>query len=565
MTESYIRTRERGLGSKEPIRCDTLIIGSGLAGLLLACELMEGGASVVLATKGSINESNTFFAQGGMAAVTSANPLDTPASHVEDTMKSGAGLAVNEVVESIVTGGLRLANRLSELGVNFDRRESGALDLALEGGHQRERVLHSKDTTGQAISQALIDRVLERARASRNGSATAPSLILERALAINLIQEDYGDRVMGALLSVDGQPAVVLAPHVVLATGGIGQIFTRTTNPPVATGDGIALAYRSGATLVDMEFVQFHPTAFCKEGAPAFLVSEAVRGAGAILIDHEGVRFAKRFHPDGELATRDIVSRAIYTTMHQQDISSVFLDMRPIGSDLESRFPKIVKTLRSFGIDPSTTPVPVCPAAHYFMGGIQADLKGTTSLPGLYAIGECASTGLHGANRLASNSLLEAGVMAMSLADHIKGTRTAQPTLNERMVRSLILCNPLRPLVVPTDMDAFKRAMYEGAGLVRNANGLDKLKRTLLRNSFVCNSPSQTLLGHANQLLVGRLIGEAALLRTESRGAHLREDFPETDDRAFKKRLCVRNGDFYWEELAPHGTTSSFNQALVTV
>jgi L-aspartate oxidase len=499
-------------------QADVLILGSGLAGLLLALRLLESSdVSVVLVSKAGLSDSNSSWAQGGVAAVTGANPFDSPQIHYEDTLKSGAGLTDARAAAEIIFSGGRLIEALDDLGVAFDRNPQGLRDLALEGGHRQPRVLHSKDTTGQSITSALTAKILLAQEAGRNIT------VLENTQAVRLLSD--GSRCYGAeLLGEDGL-VQWRAAHTVLATGGVGQVFARTTNPAVATADGVALAHRAGANLADMEFVQFHPTALRLDGAPAFLISEAVRGAGATLLDHKGRRFVKRFHEDGELATRDIVSRAIHTVMCEHELNEVFLDLRPIGSEkISERFPNILRTCAQYGIDILRAPVPVAPAAHYMMGGVQATVDGRTSLAGLYAIGEVACTGLHGANRLASNSLLEAGVMALKLADLLGAGTVRFPG---RTVDQSALPD-IAALVVPEQLDDFRRAMYRQAGLVRSAAGLSTiLDYRHCRLQPVENSVAADFTA-ANIFLVGRLIATAALSRRESRGAHLRDDFQET-------------------------------------
>jgi len=508
---------------------DVLILGSGLAGLLLALELGRLGFEVVLASKGTLVDSNTSHAQGGLAAVTGTEFLDSPELHLKDTINSGAGLVDERVASRIVNGGADLVRRLSELGVHFDRRGAGVLELALEGGHSSARVLHSRDTTGRAISLALIDQVRE-----------SPDItVLEKAFAVDLILR--GDRCVGAHLLLDGGQVNLFASQVVLATGGTGQVFERTTNPPVATGDGIAMAWRAGARLIDMEFVQFHPTALYKPGAPAFLITEAARGAGAVLVDRAGQRFAHRFHPDGELATRDIVARAINTTMREQGSPCVWLDLRPIGSEaIGERFPNIVSNCRRWRIDPLVEPIPISPAAHYFMGGIWTDEAARTTVPGLYAIGECASVGLHGANRLASNSLLEAGVMAMRLAEEIANHgnrgRSTIPLKWERPAR----------LLIPPDLSELKSCMYRHAGLERDEDGLAALLNFTSGNGLASLPVSSAVVEAANLLQVGCLIARAARERRESRGGHWRSDYPAVDDVHFRRRFYLSQNGCGW-------------------
>lgn len=519
---------------------DVLILGSGLAGLMLALKLAEAGASVIVASKGGLSDSNTSQAQGGVAAVLPDSTSDSFESHLADTVKAGAGLVDEMVARRIIKEGPSLIRQLRELGVRFAVSLSGALELAREGGHAQARVLHSKDATGRAITEALLARL----------NRCPNVLALKNTTAVELL---FGfDRCLGALVLFQGKPTAVWAGRVVLATGGAGRVFARTTNPEVATGDGLALAYRAGARLADLEFVQFHPTALYKPGCPAFLVSEAVRGAGAVLVDARGQRFAHRFHPEGELATRDVVARAMVAVMDEQKIPCVWLDLRPIGSlALERRFPNIVERCRQYGIDPVREPVPVSPAAHYFMGGVWTDEYGRTTLPGLYAIGECASTGLHGANRLASNSLLEAGVMAMRLAGHLA---SAEP---DTAVRTCALSSPA-PLAIPSDLSEFHQMMFREAGLSRNEIGLRRLLDSLEVFSVRVLPQTRSVVEASSMLLVGQLIARSALERRESRGAHFRSDYPHVNDQAYGKRLCRQRDSLSWlpvsEPRAPVAT-----------
>lgn len=571
------------------IDADVLIVGSGLAGLMLALRLQSAGKGlsglkVVLVSKAGLLDSNSSWAQGGVAAVTGANPFDSPEIHLADTIKSGAGLTDIDAARGIVFAGQRLIEELDRLGVDFDKNPQGGRDLALEGGHKEARVVHTKDTTGRSITQALGDKVLQAAAINEN------LVVLENTCAIDLVMVDGVCCGAQFIVSEQGLNSEILvrSAYTVLATGGVGQIFERTTNPEVATADGIALAYRAGAALSDMEFVQFHPTALMLEGAPAFLISEAARGAGATLLDHKGQRFVKRFHHDGELATRDIVSRAIHSVMSENELAQVYLDMRPIGAaQIRERFPNILKTCAQYGIDLLTQPIPVAPAAHYMMGGIKATLSGRTSVDGLYAIGECACTGLHGANRLASNSLLEAGVMALNLGDELLGGEVFGGQINATGgaafdsaefnsdelnssdleaasafadIKSVALIPTLRKdqqILLPVDLQSFRSQMYRYAGLVRSQSGLIRLLNypgqsvpIASASSLGSNSGSGSGLSSSavagltaahhsarNIYQVGRLIAQAAFLRKESRGSHLREDFTSADDANFARHL----------------------------
>ncbi|MDX1990163.1 MAG: L-aspartate oxidase [Candidatus Obscuribacter sp.] len=569
------------------IETDVLVLGSGLAGLLAALELSRTGLRVVLACKGALSESNSSYAQGGVAAVL-AGSLDHPDAHLEDTVISGAGLCDKGVAREIIEAGAALITKLVELGVEFDRKACGSLAATREGGHSRARVVHRKDTTGRAITSALIAKLKEKA--VRGKTLT----ILEYAFASELLVKDgtvYGATLLdctdqagadeagagGATIDQITRAATtdttkVIAAYTVLATGGIGQIFERTTNPLVATGDGIALAYRAGALLRDMEFVQFHPTALCLPGAPAFLISEAVRGEGAVLLDSKGHRFMPRFHKDAELATRDIVARAIHSIMIEQDLSAVALDMRPIGKHLEARFPAIVAFCKSHGIDPAREPVPICPAAHYFMGGIVAEVSGRTTVDRLYAIGECASTGLHGANRLASNSLLEAGVSGSAVAaDITKNFKPLSPAEIDTQDFDAD-CEP-KSLAVPSDIAAVKTNMYRFAGLVRTGTGLKKLLARLHKEQAGALMHHENTKGHpqtakeheaANMILVADLIATAALNRCESRGGHFRGDHPDSRE-SFRRHQVVSRAGWNWQDVKgiQHGNTTGTGEVLL--
>ena len=514
---------------------DVLILGSGLAGMLLGILLLDSGARVTIASKETFIDSNTTWAQGGLAAVTPTNFIDSLSDHLADTTKSGAGLTDEFVARELIGSAPLLVQILNNLGVNFDRSADGNYELAREGGHSRARVLHSKDTTGRTLANVLLEQLKRRTTADGTNLT-----MLEHCFAYNILRID--GRAAGAEVLHRGAAKRIYARHVVLATGGAGQIYSRTTNPSVATADGVALAYRAGARLCDLEFMQFHPTALAKPGAPAFLISEAVRGAGAILIDGNAVPFARKFHADGELATRDVVARAIHSTMLSQELPSVGLDMRPIGEqNLLTRFPNIVSTCRTFGIDPIAEPVPVSPAAHYFMGGVWTDVSGQTTVPGLYAIGEVANTGLHGANRLASNSLLEAGVMAIKLAGLLSANKnvTVLPRLNA------MGSFDDGGFSVPSSLQDFKRYMYAHASLIRTEAGLNALKAKMVDKRLAPISLNVQTICSANIFLVGNLITTAALMRNESRGSHFRADFPGQDEQ-LTRRLAVSNGNWQW-------------------
>jgi L-aspartate oxidase len=530
----------------EIMKTDVLVIGSGLAGLLVTYKLIESGVSVILASKDSLSESNSSYAQGGIAASLPINQFDSPQLHLKDTIAAGAGLVDPAVAREIIFAGSKLIEELERLGVVFDHGPSGALALAREGGHSRNRVVHNRDTTGQSLTGVLIEKLRLQAQELAR-SANSPHLqLLANAFVLHLLVNE--GVCSGARIIIDGVERTVIAQHTIVATGGLGQIYARTTNPAIATGDGIALAYRAGATLVDMEFIQFHPTALALPNAPVFLISEAVRGAGAILLDGEGEPFMRRFHEEAELATRDVVARAIHTIMKEQNRSHVLLDLRPIGSEvLSSRFPNILSVLRNYGVDPACKPVPVSPAAHYFMGGIATDSWGNTSIERLSAIGECASVGLHGANRLASNSLLEAGVMAMRTADYLITRGSFHKAISASGDEQFRVAPHMIPTGSSNDLDELRRQMYLNVSLIRTQATLSTVLDRYSHLQIAGNSKAEVQA--ANMHLLAQLITQTALMRRESRGAHFREDFPKTNDALFRKRLTVQQGEYRWASV----------------
>jgi len=389
-----------------PNQFDVLVVGAGAAGLYTAL-CLPTSLRVGLITKETVSLSASDWAQGGIAAAVA--PEDSPQLHIEDTLKAGAGLCDIAAVKFLAEQAPSCIQSLVNLGVAFDRHDSN-LALTLEAAHSRPRVLHAADTTGREVTTTLTDQVLRRQNIQ----------VIQQALALSLWIEPQTGQCLGTSLFYQGKITWIRAGAVILATGGGGQVFAQTTNPEVSTGDGVAIAWRTGAILRDLEFVQFHPTALSKPGR--FLISEAVRGEGAHLVDDTGRRFAFDYHPAGELAPRDVVSRAIFShlqkTAADMATANVWLDMRPIPADkIRHRFPNIINVCQHWGIDVFTQPIPVSPAAHYWMGGILTDVMNATNIPGLYAIGETASTGVHGANRLASNSLLECIVFGAQMAN----------------------------------------------------------------------------------------------------------------------------------------------------
>ncbi len=512
---------------------DAVVVGSGIGGLSFALKLAEAGLRVGIVTKKTKSDSNTNWAQGGIACVTAED--DSLASHVTDTLAAGDGLCDRAVVEAIVAAGPARVRELIAWGVDFERGRDGRHDLGREGGHTRRRILHARDMTGRAIESALLLAV-----------ARLPGVtLLEHHLAVDLITDGKlgradpgrsGDRVRG-LYVLDTRAGRVLtcaAPVVVLATGGVGQVYLYTTNPEIATGDGIAMAHRAGAEIRDMEFVQFHPTAlFAADGTRA-LVSEAVRGEGAVLRDLQGRAFMADFHPQADLAPRDVVARAIDTVMKRAGSPHVLLDAtRVAGGRFAERFPTIHASCLRAGVDPSRQPIPVVPAAHYLCGGIATDLAGRTAIRGLHAVGECACTGLHGANRLASNSLLEAVVVA-----HDGARAAAELARAEAPADGLpgwvdgSAADPDERVVLSHNWDELRRAMWDYVGIIRTDKRLARAAsriRTLaeeVREHYWNFRVEPRLLELRNLVLVAELIVTCAQQRRESRGLHHTPDHP---------------------------------------
>ncbi|MFI0818957.1 L-aspartate oxidase [Streptomyces sp. NPDC021098] len=528
---------------------DVVVVGSGVAGLTVALRCAAAGAKVTVVTKARLDDGSTRWAQGGIAAALGEG--DTPGQHLDDTLVAGAGLCDERAVRMLVTEGPGAVRRLIATGARFDADdETGEILLTREGGHHRSRIAHAGgDATGAEISRALVDAV-----------RAAGIDIVEHALVLDLLKDASG-RAAGVTLHVMGEGArdgvgAVRAGAVVLATGGMGQVFSATTNPAVSTGDGVALALRAGAEVSDLEFVQFHPTVLWlgpeAEGQQP-LVSEAVRGEGAHLVDAQGVRFMVGQHELAELAPRDIVAKGIMRRMREQGAAHMYLDARHFGARMwEHRFPTILAACRSHGIDPVTEPIPVAPAAHYASGGVWTDLRGRTTVPGLYACGETACTGVHGANRLASNSLLEGLVFAERIAADIAD----RPSPPEPAPPRTAPTPAPGPLLAPEARLAVQRVMTTGAGVLRSATSLaraaaqldrvrDDAVETLRRNGKTAE-PGVESWEATNLLLVARVLVAAALRREETRGCHWREDRPDRDDAAWRRHLLVT--------LAPDGS-----------
>ena len=521
---------------------DVIVVGSGVAGLTTALRLRRRVDRVLLVTKTVLDEGSTAWAQGGIAAVMS--PEDSTAEHIHDTLVAGVGLCDVDAVEALVHEGTDAVWDLIALGAEFDRGDTGGLSLTREGGHHRDRILHAGgDATGREISRALI-AALDRVRDD-------PGIeVIEHALVVDLLA-DADARVCGVTLHVIGEGQVdgVGAAHaraVVLATGGLGQIYASTTNPSVATGDGMAAALRAGAVLADLEFVQFHPTVlWLGEGSRGQqpLISEAVRGEGAFLVDETGERFMQGQHRLADLAPRDVVARAIIARMRETGTDHVYLDCRHLGAEfLESRFPSIVQRCRELGFDPATQLLPVAPAQHYASGGVRTDLRGRSSLEGLYACGETSCTGVHGANRLASNSLLEGLVFARRIADDL----TARLGAGELPETTPVAVDGEPELLRGKRRLDVQRAMTAGSGTVRSASSLAATQETLAALAARAVTDDADKPGGpkswetTNLLHLGRALTYAAALRDETRGGHVREDFPARDDEHFLHHVHLK-------------------------
>ena len=508
---------------------DVVVVGSGIAGLTAALHAAASGCRVTLVTKDVLEHANTRYAQGGIAGVMFDD--DSVAAHEHDTLVAGAGLSDPAAVRVLVTEGPERIRELIALGVAFDRGSDGALVKGLEAAHSYPRVLHAGgDATGSVIEKALVARV-----------RTSGARVIEHAFLVDLILDGDGRAAGVDLLIGDARREQIPADAVVLATGGIGQLYAHTTNPAVATGDGIAAAVRAGANVCDLEFVQFHPTVLSVDGAEPFLVSEAVRGEGAVLRDQEGRRFMLDIHPDAELAPRDVVARAIAAVMDEQGGEPVLLDATGLGLEaagtgsarkkaavfLRRRFPTIDAAVRERGLDWSQEAIPVTPAAHYLMGGVATDLYGRTSVPRLYAVGEVARTGVHGANRLASNSLLEGAVFGARAGDAIVGDTDSAtwPVVGGSRATTAVVGDPNTADATPWHRTALQMLMWEHAGLVRDAAGLRHAASVIDDWRAAQHPPHREAeFEDANLLLVAACLVDAALARTASVGAHARRD-----------------------------------------
>lgn len=513
----------------------TIIIGSGIAGLYAALKIEQQvnlPDGLLLITKSKLGESNSRYAQGGMVGVMKENKDDSTASHISDTIKAGAGLSEFNTVKFISEHSDTVIKDLLKFGVEFDRDENDNLCFTKEAAHSVRRILHSGgDATGKMIEHALCRKVQENENIE----------VYEQTDAVELLVSS--NECKGVLVYNDEtqEYETIYSPAIILATGGIGQLYKYTTNPAGATGDGFAIAYNAGAVMQDMEFVQFHPTALAIDcGENRFLISEAVRGEGAKLCDADGVEFMAKYDERRELAPRDIVTRAIFNEMKKNNADNVYLNASCIDSKkLAKRFPNISKKCLENGIDIAHDFIPVAPAAHYYMGGVKTNLKGETSISGLYAIGEVASTGLHGGNRLASNSLLECVVCAYSVAEYLKTLELKTPKQIDENIKSIIDKYTdeeiiLDELDIAQMKQKLQEIMWNDAGIFRDEhsllkaiNELDILKSEFPR-SYKCASREE--YEFRNMLTVAQLIVNSALMRRESRGAHYRTDFPDTNE-----------------------------------
>jgi L-aspartate oxidase len=526
-------------------RFDFLVVGSGVAGLWTALGAAPRG-QVALVTKDALRESNTLYAQGGIAVA--CCPEDSPQQHEADTLAVGGGLCEAEAVRVLAEEGPKRVAQLIALGAQFDTSD-GRLHLTREAGHSQRRILHAAgDATGREIERTLVEEV-RRAKHIR---------IFEHVMLVDLVVADGRCRGALCLDTSLGEAIVFFARATALSTGGLGQLYQTTTNPAVATGDGQAAAFRAGAELADMEFIQFHPTALDVPGFPKFLISEAVRGEGALLRNVHGERFMPAYHPDAELAPRDVVARAVLREMHRTGSQRIFLDLTGMPAELLAhRFPTIGARCAEHGIDIRRDLIPVCPAAHYAMGGIRTDLWGRTSLPGLFACGECATNGVHGANRLASNSMLEGLVFgdrcAQAMAEEPDSGPSPHPDLSDWPGDSDLAEEGLRQW-----RERLRSAMSAKVGLVRCADSLTEALGEV--RALQAQAPSAACgregLELRNLLTVAELIARAALTREESRGAHFRTDFPHRDDDRWRKRIILRSDGgeiaLRFAEVTPH-------------
>lgn len=520
---------------------DVLVIGGGVAGLRASIAAAETGADVLLLTKDTVEQSNTWYAQGGIAAV--LQPLDSVEAHIRDTETVGVGLCDEHAVRIVVEEGPKRVLELLSWGINFDKQAGNPHNLAfgLEGGHSYARILHAYgDATGKELAQTLINKV----------RSFETVHISEQTFAIDLISHD--GRCVGVLALIDGDVNVIWARRTILASGGAGQLYRESTNPKIATADGHAMAYRAGATLADMEMVQFHPTTLYVAGSSRALITEAVRGEGAYLVDKNGHRFMPDYDPMAELAPRDIVSRAIVEQIRKTNFTHVFLDVRHLEAEkFRARFPQLAGLCEQFEIDITKDLIPIHPATHYMIGGVNAVDTGRTTLPGLYAIGEASCSGLHGANRLASNSLLEGLVFgARAGADAAAAAKSEKLDFPQNLEHRIPTSDKTE-LDITDVRNSLRSVMWRNAGIERSGDRLNETREIIaFWSRYVMDkifTPAEHEVAGAvagwelqNMLTACFLITTAAFTRTESRGAHYRLDYPQRDDTNWKKHLMWR-------------------------
>ncbi|MBM2826943.1 MAG: nadB [Dehalococcoidia bacterium] len=517
---------------------DYIIVGSGIAGLYTAILAREMGAgSVLLLTKGSLEECNTRYAQGGIAAA--IGPGDSPELHYKDTHEAGAGLCIEDAVRVLTEEAPKRIHDLIRFGVPFDTQD-GEVSLTRESAHSVSRILHAGgDATGEHIETTLSNM------ARRSGV-----IIREYSLVAQIILESGVVKGVDTLDTLSNSHQEYRCQYLILATGGSGRLYKVSTNPAVATGDGVALAYRCGAEITDMEFFQFHPTALRLPGAPPFLITEAIRGEGGVLLNVRGHRFMEDYSPQGELAPRDVVARSIWTELQKTASDHALLDVTNLKPEYVSgRFPTIYRFCLDYGVDMTKEPIPIAPAAHYMMGGVRTNVWGETNIPGLYACGEVACTGVHGANRLASNSLLETLIFGYRIVQRTQeGTRISARDPHSAAGDGLIYHLGTQPLPriepPPVNLAALQSVMWEKVGIVRSGEGLQEAAAILEAWSRSLEEPADKPSHElANLVTVGRLVTEAALMRQESRGAHYRSDYPDPSDQWLRHIVFTRNGE----------------------
>lgn len=539
-----------------------VIVGSGIAGLFAALKISENqniDKGILLVTKAKLGESNSRYAQGGIVAVLPENNQDSVSLHVSDTIKAGAGLSDINITKFISERSAEVINDLTKYGVSFDKDNSQNFSLTLEGAHSVKRILHAGgDATGKSMEVALSNAVMN------NDKIT----ILEETQAVELLINSE-EKCKGVILfdAKTNEYTAVCSPAVVIASGGFGQVYSNTTNPSIATGDGIAMAYRANAVVQDIEFVQFHPTALSAEsGESRFLISESVRGEGARLRNSKGELFTFKYNNMGDLAPRDVVTRSIYFEMQETNSNCVYLDATIIDKDrVMKRFPNISRVCKENGVDIYSEPIPVSPAAHYAMGGIKVNTQAQSSIEGLYAVGEAGCTSLHGANRLASNSLLECVVSSSELANNLANTELNLSNAEDNSIANTISLYekdtlPLKENELNTGIKSLKETMWECAGIVRSQQSLGNALRIindLKRNFGKLNKCSDLKeYEYRNMLTIAELIVQAALARRESRGAHYREDCTETSNHAYHS--FMKKGELLSSNVLP--VTPIFNR-----